>query len=95
MVYVIVRDRERDRAKLKGKTVVEFSRNLESEGWPTEFASEGDRDRLAFEEKKRGRAMRKQDVRVDHRPPAVKALHKKYAKEMKENTERIRSRRTK
>jgi len=76
MVYIIVKDRETSMRTLKGKTVTEFNKNMESEGWPTEFASEEDRDRLSFEEKKRGRAIRKEEVSVDGRPPLVKATAK-------------------
>ena len=72
MVYIIVKDREASMRTIKGKTVTEFDKNMESEGWPTEFASEEDRDRLAFEEKKRGRAIRKEEIRVDSRAERVK-----------------------
>ena len=74
MVYIIVKGREQERARLKGKTVVEFSKNLESEGWPTEFGSEEERDKLAFEEKRRGRAIKKVEVKPDYRPEKVRKL---------------------
>jgi hypothetical protein len=49
--------------KLKGRTVSEFARNLESEGWPSEFKNEGERDRVAFEERKLGRPITKADIK--------------------------------
>jgi hypothetical protein len=53
----------RSKTKWKGKNVSEFARNLESEGWPSEFANEGERDRVAFEERKRGRAITRAELK--------------------------------
>ena len=75
MVYIIVKDRQSSMRTLKGKTVAEFDRNMEKEGWPTEFSSEESRDRMAFTEKKLGRAIRKEEVCVDGRKLEVKAAH--------------------
>jgi hypothetical protein len=49
--------------KLKGRSVSEFARNMESEGWPSEFKHEGERDRLAFEERKLGRAITRAELK--------------------------------
>lgn len=49
--------------KLKGKNVSEFARNLESEGWPSEFRNEDERDRVAFEERKLGRPLTRADIK--------------------------------
>ena len=53
----------RDKSKLKGRNISEFARNLESEGWPSEFKNEGERDRVAFEEKKLGRAITRKELK--------------------------------
>ena len=74
MVYIIVKDKESSMKTLKGRTVTEFDRNMEKEGWPSEFATEEDRDRLAFEEKKRGRAIRKEEIKVTNKLPLLRAL---------------------
>jgi len=52
----------RSKTKWKGKNVSEMARNLEGEGWPTEFANEGQRDRVAYEEKKLGRAITRKEL---------------------------------
>jgi hypothetical protein len=49
--------------KLKGRNVSEFARNMESEGWPSEFKNEGERDRVSFEEKKLGRAITRTELK--------------------------------
>lgn len=49
--------------KLKGRSVSEFAKNMESEGWPSEFKNEGERDRVAFEEKKLGRAITRKELK--------------------------------
>ena len=76
MVYIIVKDKQSSMRTIKGKTVAEFDKNMESEGWPSDFASEEERDRIAFEEKKRGRALRPEDTVVDTRANRVKAAMK-------------------
>jgi hypothetical protein len=61
---IIVRSsRTNPTGKLKGRNVSEFARNMESEGWPSEFANEGERDRVAFEEKKLGRAITRKELK--------------------------------
>jgi hypothetical protein len=61
---VIIRSsRTNPTGKLKGRTVSEFAKNLESEGWPSEFRNEGERDRVAFEEKKLGRAITRKELK--------------------------------
>jgi hypothetical protein len=53
----------RSKTKWKGKNVTEFAKNLESEGWPSEFKSEAERDRVAYEERKLGRPVTRADIR--------------------------------
>ena len=53
----------RDKSKLKGRNVSEFARNMESEGWPSEFRNEGERDRVAFAERKLGRPITRAEVK--------------------------------
>ena len=59
---------------IKGKTVAEFDRNMESEGWPTEFASEEERDRVAFAEKKSGHALQPEEITKTDTPELVRKL---------------------
>ena len=75
MVYIIVKGGGRETATLKGKTVTEMAKNLESEGFPTEFDSEEQADRFAFIEKKEGRPLQKSDVITDGRHELVKQIH--------------------
>jgi hypothetical protein len=49
--------------KWKGKNVTELAKNLESMGWPSEFKDEGERDRIAFEERKLGRPITRADIK--------------------------------
>lgn len=74
MVYIIVKDRQSSMNRIKGKTVAEFDRNMEKEGWPSEFATEEDRDRVAFEEKKRGHALHPEETRVTNQLPLLRKL---------------------
>ena len=60
---IIIKGRDASRRRLKGKGVTEYARNLESEGWPSEFRSEEERDRAKFHEKQLGRPLRKLDVK--------------------------------
>jgi hypothetical protein len=53
----------KSKTKWKGRNVTEMARNLEGEGWPSEFRNEGERDRVAFEEKKLGRAITRAELR--------------------------------
>ena len=54
-LQIIIKDKTNK--KLKGKNISELARNLESEGWPSEFKDEGERDRVAFAERKLGRPL--------------------------------------
>ena len=61
---IIVRSsRTNPTGKLKGRNVSEFARNMESEGWPSEFKNEAERDRVAFEERKLGRAITRAELK--------------------------------
>ena len=62
-MYIIVRGKERNLRTLKGKNVSEFSRNLESIGWPSEFANKEVEDRAKFIESKEGRPLAKGDLK--------------------------------
>ena len=75
MVYIIVKGGGRETATLKGKSVTEMAKNLESEGFPTEFDSEEQADRLAFIEKKESRPLQKSDVIIDGRRRLTKQMH--------------------
>ena len=61
---IIIRGKEEDLKKLKGKDVCELGKNLESEGWPSEFSNEGERDRVKFLRRKLGRPIRKSDLKL-------------------------------
>ena len=61
-MYIIIHGKEHDRKKLQGKTISEFSKNLESEGWPSEFSSEEMKDRFKYLERKEGRALKRIDI---------------------------------
>lgn len=61
-MYIIIKGKDRNIKRLKGKGISEFARNLESEGWPTEFYNEEIRDRVKFVEKKERRPLRKFDI---------------------------------
>jgi hypothetical protein len=49
--------------KWRGKNITELGKNLESIGWPSEFKNEGERDRVAFEERKLGRPITKSELK--------------------------------
>jgi len=61
-MYIIIKGDKENLARLKGKNISEFAKNLESEGWPTEFRSEEERDRVKFIEKKLERPITKKDL---------------------------------
>jgi len=63
MEIIIKGDDAEELKKLKGKNITEFGKNLESEGFPSEFASEGEQDKVKFLEKKLGRPATKSDLR--------------------------------
>jgi len=52
----------RNKNKIKGRSVSEFARNLESNGWPSEFAREEVRDRVKYFEKRENRPVNKGDL---------------------------------
>ena len=60
---IIIRGKEEESKRLKGKSVCDLAKNLESEGWPSEFRNEGERDRARFLEKKLGRPLRRGDAK--------------------------------
>ncbi len=59
---IIIRGKEQELKRLKGKSVCDLARNLESEGWPSEFRNDSERDRARFLERKLGRPLRKGDA---------------------------------
>jgi hypothetical protein len=61
-MYIIIKGGEEGRKRIKGKTITEFAKNLESEGWPTEFVNSEERDRIKFEERQKGRSLQKEDA---------------------------------
>ena len=64
---IIVKGDEENRKRLKGKNISELARNLESEGWPSEFKNEEERDRVAFVERKLGRPLTRIDLKRNGR----------------------------
>ena len=60
---IIIKYKEESLKRLKGKNISEFGKNLESEGWPSEFKNEGERDKVKFLEKKLGRPATKSDLK--------------------------------
>jgi len=59
---IIIKGKEESLKRLKGKSVCDLAKNLESEGWPSEFRNEGERDKARFLEDKLGRPLRKGDA---------------------------------
>jgi hypothetical protein len=62
-VHIIIKGKEESLKRLKGKSITELGKNLESEGWPSEFRNEGERDRAKFLEKKLQRPLIKSDTK--------------------------------
>ena len=58
---IIIKGKEENRRRLKGKTVSEFAKNMESMGWPSEFTSEEHRDRVKSVERRNKRPLCPQD----------------------------------
>lgn len=56
-----IRTRESSLRNLKGRSVVEFQRNMASNGWPKDIPSEAI-DRIRHFEKKTGRPIQKSDL---------------------------------
>lgn len=54
---IIIRGKEENRRKLKGKTVSEFAKNMESIGWPSEFINEEHKDRVKCAERRNERPL--------------------------------------
>jgi hypothetical protein len=52
----------KDKNKIKGKSISEFAKNLESEGWPSEFVNNEQRDKVKYMERKLGRPLRSSDL---------------------------------
>jgi len=79
---IIIKDTESKLRRLKGKGVTDLSKNLASEGWPSEFRNEEEIDRAKYLEKKLERPLRKEDVK----------RHEKFFDEAltKEDMERFR-----
>lgn len=75
-MHIIIKGREEDRARLKGKTITELAKNLESEGWPSEFRNEEERDRVKYLERKKGHYLQPGDVPVDGRPEKVREFNR-------------------
>jgi len=61
---IIIKGDEVELKRLKGKNVSELGKNLESEGFPSEFVNEGEQDKVKFLEKKLGRPATKSDLRL-------------------------------
>lgn len=60
---IIIRGKEEELKRLKGKSVCDLAKNLESEGWPSEFRNDGERDKARFLEKKLGRPLCRGDAK--------------------------------
>jgi len=60
---IIIRDKESSLKRLKGKNLSELGKNLESEGWPSEFRNEAEQDKTKYLENKLGRPLTKQDIK--------------------------------
>jgi len=52
----------KDKNKFKGKNITELARNLESEGYPSEFLNEEVRSRVEFAERKARRPLNRKDA---------------------------------
>jgi len=61
-MLIKINDREHIHKVLKDKNVSEFARNMESEGWPSEFPSKEAQSRVEHFERKKGRPMRRKDA---------------------------------
>jgi len=61
-VEIIIKGDKENLRRLKGKNVSELAKNLESEGWPTEFVSEEQRDKVKSLEKKLERPITRKDL---------------------------------
>jgi len=61
---IIIKGDEENRKRLKGKNISELGKNMESEGWPSEFVNEEQRDKVAFVERKLGRSLTRRDLKT-------------------------------
>jgi len=59
---IIIRGKDEELKRLKGKSVCDLARNLESEGWPSEFRNDVERDKARYLERRLGRPLRKGDA---------------------------------
>ena len=64
---IIIKGKKEGQKRLKGKGISELSRNLESEGWPSEFRNEEERDKTEYFERKLGRPLTREDLGVSRR----------------------------
>ena len=60
---IIIKGDQEDLKRLKGKNISELGKNLESEGFPSEFKHEEEQDKVKFLEKKLGRPATKSDLK--------------------------------
>ena len=75
---IIIKGKGEERKRLKGKNISEFGKNLESEGWPSEFKNEEQRERVAEAESKLGRPLVREDTGEDSsRPESFKRMKEK------------------
>ena len=72
--HIIIKGKSEELKRLKGKNVSEFAKNLESEGWPSEFTDEEQRDKVKYAERKLERPLFREDVGEvsSHRSPTRK-----------------------
>jgi len=61
-MFIIIKGDKENGQRLKGKNLSEFAKNLESEGWPSEFSDEGEKDKIKWLEKKLERLVTKKDI---------------------------------
>ena len=53
---IIIHGKERDKKKLKGNTITEFAKNMQSEGWPAELTP-AEADRIKYAERRNGHVL--------------------------------------
>jgi len=80
-MYFIIKGKSENLKRLKGKNISELAKNLESEGWPSEFASESERDKIKWLEKKLERPATKKDIQASklfpkNKPPTLADVEK-------------------
>jgi len=60
-MQIIVKDEVHNRTRLKGKTVTDFAKNLQSEGWPPETDVE-EHDRIKYAERRNRYSLKTEDA---------------------------------